>query len=457
MRVSYSSLVFLFLLCACFTHIHQGTLAVDAIRYAHISRLILESGDWFRLYDAYDEVMYSNKPPFLMWCLALLFKLFGFSTFIAKFPSALFAFLAGLVLWALSKNRYGEKAGICSVLLLVISPFFGKDLVDLNFESIAFLGVLLCLKSLADWDRSRSNLSAWLFGLGLLLLLQSKPPYILLVLLPVGVWFIFVVKEVPWKFFLNALPLTFLGALWFIVAGDSYVDAAIANQIEDPLTISKGYFRNSYLWLKGILNTFPLISILGIYGIYKLIRSWSSITSFERLLVLWFIPALLILLLVDSRPRYLMVPFTPLFLIGGVVVDRSFNWLSFRYLKFFMLSASLVCILLFSVLGLKIHRANDFVSAMRSDPLLLDSTVPLCMDDKKEHRNWAQAKSTRLLLNLEFGKSFEVLHSQEIIENNITAEYLVSKSCYNSLKSKGLKTEILNEYPKSVSKIRVLF
>lgn len=457
MRLLYSSTVFTFLACVCFSHIHQGTLAVDAIRYAHISHVILDYGEWLQLYDAYDEVVYSNKPPFLMWCLALLFKFFGYSTFIAKLPSAVFAFLAGLVLWALSKSVYGEKAAIFSVLLLVLSPFFGKDLVDLNFEAIAFLGVLLCLKSLADWDRSQANSSAWFFGLGLLLLLQSKPPYVLLVLLPVGLWFLFIVKELPWKFFLNALPLALLGASWFIFAGDSYVNAAIANQIEDPLTISKGYIRNSYLWLKGILDTFLLVSIFGVFGLFKLIRSWSSITSFEKLLVLWFIPAVFILLMVDSRPRYLIVPFAPLFLVAGVVVDRSFEWLSIRDLKLFMLSASVVCVLLFSVLGLRIHRANDFVSAMRSDPLLLDSTVPLCIDDKKEHRNWAQAKSTRLLLNLEFEKSYEVLHSQEIIERGMASEYLVSKSCYNSLKSKGVKAEILKQYPKNVSKIRVLF
>ena len=78
----------------CFTHIHQGTLSIDGIRYASIASYIGKTGELFRLVDDYSGVAYANKPPVLFWLVALSFKVFGFSTFAAKLPGAIFAALA---------------------------------------------------------------------------------------------------------------------------------------------------------------------------------------------------------------------------------------------------------------------------------------------------------------------------------------------------------------------------
>ena len=77
------SLPVLFLLgVMCFSHIHHGSIAADAVRYAYIAYHIVVSGDGISLYDARTESLYVNKPPLLFWLLAVCYKLFGFSTFI---------------------------------------------------------------------------------------------------------------------------------------------------------------------------------------------------------------------------------------------------------------------------------------------------------------------------------------------------------------------------------------
>ena len=45
----------------CFSHIHQGTLAVDAVKYASIAYQILETGVWLPLFDPYSETDLSQQ------------------------------------------------------------------------------------------------------------------------------------------------------------------------------------------------------------------------------------------------------------------------------------------------------------------------------------------------------------------------------------------------------------
>ena len=109
----------LFAAAVCFSHIHQGTIAVDAIRYSAIASNILESGDWIHLYDRFTESAYANKPPLLFWSLAGIFHTVGFSTFAAKFPAVLFTFLSMLLVWRIWSKLGGEAAGLWAILLRI--------------------------------------------------------------------------------------------------------------------------------------------------------------------------------------------------------------------------------------------------------------------------------------------------------------------------------------------------
>ena len=166
----------------CFSHIHQGTLAVDAIRYAQLGKQLLESGDVTSLTDPYRGTPYANKPPLLFAMLALVMGSVGFGTFVIKFPAALFVFAALLVFWSISR-RASEAAALWTIVLFILNRSFARDLVELGFDGIALCGAgLAFLGAVRFFERSASRIvDGLLIGVGFFLLLQSKPPYILLV------------------------------------------------------------------------------------------------------------------------------------------------------------------------------------------------------------------------------------------------------------------------------------
>src|SRR5215467_11999879 len=58
----------------------------DEATYAQISKEIIESGDWVTLH--YEHKTWIDKPPLLMWSIAIFYKLFGINEFWSRAPSA---------------------------------------------------------------------------------------------------------------------------------------------------------------------------------------------------------------------------------------------------------------------------------------------------------------------------------------------------------------------------------
>ena len=134
------------LLTICFSHIHQGNLAIDGIRYAAMSQEVLASGNLFHIVDDYTGTEYANKSPALFWFVALSYRLFGVHTFSSKFPGACFAFLALFLLYRLASQIFGSRSGYFSVLLFAGNVIFFRAVVDLNYEAMILVGVLLLAK-----------------------------------------------------------------------------------------------------------------------------------------------------------------------------------------------------------------------------------------------------------------------------------------------------------------------
>lgn len=434
---------------------------VDAVRYAHVAAVILEQDNWLSLYDAYDEKNYANKPPLLFWILALLFKFLGFSTFTAKFPSALFAITGMFVLWALAKRLYDERVTIFTILALVLSPYFGKDLIDLNFESIAFLGSILCLSSLIHWRLDEKNTWGFAYGLGLLLLLQSKPPYILLILFPTFMWLLFYEKRIPWRFLFASVPFVAIGFSWFLFAGSNYTESAVSNQIDTPFTLTRSYLLNLWEWIIGLLGTFPIPAIFGLYGLCMLNRNKKTNESdikkrsCEKLLILFALLIIPIIALVDNRPRYLLIPILPLLLLSGSVLSSLFSNISFQNIQKALMISSLVCLILFTFLGIKIHRENALVSFLKSQPEFIESEIPFCINHKKKHRHWSAVRDTELLIHLEFGKDLHIVDSTTISNLNDGIDIVAVKNCFNELEKNSFPMDVLEDYGQGSKRIRL--
>src|SRR5438105_14903249 len=56
-------------------------------RYALIAREMLEKGDWIQPH--FNHARYYEKPPLTYWAVAASYRLFGFTEFASRLPSAL--------------------------------------------------------------------------------------------------------------------------------------------------------------------------------------------------------------------------------------------------------------------------------------------------------------------------------------------------------------------------------
>jgi 4-amino-4-deoxy-L-arabinose transferase-like glycosyltransferase len=94
----------------------NDVMEVDASQYAAMSREMLESGNYFELYDRGQN--YLDKPPLLFWVSALSYKIFGINNFTYKLPSVLFSLLGIFATARLGRRLYGDKAGFYAALIL---------------------------------------------------------------------------------------------------------------------------------------------------------------------------------------------------------------------------------------------------------------------------------------------------------------------------------------------------
>ncbi len=87
---------------------------VDAVQ-AQIAKTMLLSGDWVTA--RLDGVLYLEKAPLIYWLIAISYKIFGVTDWVARLPVALSAIALGLLtaafgMWAFGK-RAGFYAGLC--------------------------------------------------------------------------------------------------------------------------------------------------------------------------------------------------------------------------------------------------------------------------------------------------------------------------------------------------------
>lgn len=111
---------------------NQALLVTDPVEsnYAETALEMFRSGDWFspRIYGHY----WYDKPIFYYWELLLSFRLFGVTSFAARFGSALFGLLGIELSYFFVKRLYSAKrAMMASLLLLTCTEYFyiGKAII----------------------------------------------------------------------------------------------------------------------------------------------------------------------------------------------------------------------------------------------------------------------------------------------------------------------------------------
>jgi 4-amino-4-deoxy-L-arabinose transferase-like glycosyltransferase len=125
-------------------------------RYALVAREMLESGNWLQPH--FNHARYYEKPPLTYWCVATSFRLFGFTEFASRLPSALAYVGTVLVTFLLAFELVGSGTAPLAALIYATSlgPFlFGRflftDTLLVFWLSTSLLGLARIIRRPASW------------------------------------------------------------------------------------------------------------------------------------------------------------------------------------------------------------------------------------------------------------------------------------------------------------------
>lgn len=125
----------------------------DESRYVLNAFEMMRSGDWVALRFGGELDQVFMKPPFAIWLMAILFKLFGYSQFIARAPSLVFGLGTGVLLYRflLDRGTDLEVAALASLGLVMCWGFYGYhgytgadlDAALAFFNTLSFIAIYL--------------------------------------------------------------------------------------------------------------------------------------------------------------------------------------------------------------------------------------------------------------------------------------------------------------------------
>lgn len=119
------SLALLIIVAGCLFFIGLGRMPLlepDEGRNAEVAREMVVTHDWITPH--YDGLPYLDKPAVLFWMIAAAFQAFGMSAWSARFPEALAALAAVLVVWMMGRRMFSGRVGILAGIILATAPLF---------------------------------------------------------------------------------------------------------------------------------------------------------------------------------------------------------------------------------------------------------------------------------------------------------------------------------------------
>jgi 4-amino-4-deoxy-L-arabinose transferase-like glycosyltransferase len=133
------------------------------------------------------ERFFINEFPFYNGIVALLYRLFGVNTVLARLVSITFASLGALFLYLLAGRLFNQKIALTAGLFYALNPyniFYGRVIMpDPVFVSLSIASLYFCLL----WVKSQKWLHALLLTFTFALAMLVKP-YAVFIALPLAYW-----------------------------------------------------------------------------------------------------------------------------------------------------------------------------------------------------------------------------------------------------------------------------
>lgn len=315
-----------------------GLLEPDEGRYSEIPREMLETGDFNT--PRLNYVKYFEKPVLFYWLNALSFTVFGENEFAARFPTALFAFLSGVLVFFLARSIYGERTALFScAILLTMLLHLGVGQINIIDMTLSFF---MTMSLVGFWFQKY-----WVFYLGMALALLSKG--LIGIILPGGIVFWYLVLSRQWSVFKDILTywkgiiLFFAVSLpWFIavcsVNGDFFYFFFIQEHFLRYATKMHDRYEPVWFFIPIlILGLLPWVGFLpqtlrGMFNIKGLVENKDRLFLF-----VWFLLIFIFFSISNSKLIPYIVPLLPpLAVLFGRQLDMCLENEDFSAAKSFM-------------------------------------------------------------------------------------------------------------------------
>lgn len=305
-----------------------GGLDVDSCNYAVIAKEILRTNKWLNLYDPVYQGVFYYHFPLCIWAAAVLFKIFGVSTFTAKLFSMLCGIALAVVIFyfgKLLKNRWvGFFAGASFLFTNHIVRLARQCRMDIPVSLFITLAVLSFFLA-----QRRSQLYYLLFGLFTSLAIFTKDVF---GLAPLAIVFIYLVIRWHWKELFH--PLFILGL--FIALAPVLVWIRL-----DHKTLFEPWWRWNFLYLLksprfsvpwyyylwAITTKYFYFLLFAIYGGYLAFQEGRKNKNFEfYLLIIWVLIFPIAFSFGRQKLHYFILPMYPAAsLLVGIAFDKIFR------------------------------------------------------------------------------------------------------------------------------------
>jgi 4-amino-4-deoxy-L-arabinose transferase-like glycosyltransferase len=170
---NYLGPIILILACVALFMVNTWDLSMlkgDENYYFSSARRMIREGDWIT--PRYHHHIRYEKPVLYYWLVALFFKLFGVSWWVARLTSVIFGALTALLVYLMALRFFSKKTAYLSAAVLATSFLFFKysrlAVIDITFIFLVTLSLFLFIKAERDKRRGLFALAAVPLGLSVM-------------------------------------------------------------------------------------------------------------------------------------------------------------------------------------------------------------------------------------------------------------------------------------------------
>ncbi len=131
-------------------------VGIDAGKYAAVSRIMYESGDW--LNPQIHNHFYLQKPHLLFWLSSISFHIFGVSLFAFKLPTLLFSLASMFALYKMTRLYYNKQTGLLAAFIYATSEMMFLYHNDLHTDALFTANLVIGVSFLAHFIEKKKAL-----------------------------------------------------------------------------------------------------------------------------------------------------------------------------------------------------------------------------------------------------------------------------------------------------------